>query len=99
MPSKHKGICPFCKEEIVPYVIDENTFRRDVCACPECREKILVCRGLGCHNYAKGGESYDDELCPECTKSLADHAGDIVKGGLVVALSIAVTSLSEKDSD
>jgi ribosomal protein S27AE len=66
--NKHLGKCPFCNESVRPRVIEENSVRRDICRCPECSNSILVCRTPGCQDYAKGGEIYDDEFCPECTK-------------------------------
>lgn len=72
MSTKSKGICPFCAEMVTPPVIEENSVRRDKCACPVCREDIYVCRSPGCNNYAKGGEYYDDELCPQCTSGIAE---------------------------
>ena len=52
MTSKHKGLCPFCKAEVIPRVIQENHVRRDKCECPECKEAIYICRAPGCENYA-----------------------------------------------
>jgi ribosomal protein S27AE len=70
MVSKHVGACPFCKEQIKAVVIEENTVRRDKCSCPSCDETIFVCRTPGCDDYAKGGDVYDEELCPDCTKTV-----------------------------
>lgn len=72
MSQKHKGMCPFCSEMVTPGVIEENYVRRDKCVCPECSEHIYICRSPGCNHYAKGGELYDDELCPQCTSGIAD---------------------------
>ncbi len=47
MTSKHKGLCPFCKAEVIPRVIQENHVRRDKCECPECKEAIYICRAPG----------------------------------------------------
>lgn len=66
MSRKQLGVCSGCKEEVRPEVIEENTFRRDVCRCPECGATILVCRDPFCNNYALGGDFYDDELCFIC---------------------------------
>ena len=64
------GVCPFCKEKVRPNIIEENTIFRDVCECPECHGKLLICRVFGCENYAKSGKVYDDELCPCCAKNI-----------------------------
>lgn len=72
MSSKHVGLCPFCNKEVRPRVVEENYLRRDKCKCPECSNIIYVCRTPGCTNYAKGGDFWDDELCPSCTSTLFD---------------------------
>lgn len=74
--SKGLGKCPWCGEQVKARVIEENYIRRDLCVCPQCGEKILICRTPGCNNYAKGGDLWDDELCPDCTSG----AGSIVVG-------------------
>ena len=61
MAIKHVGICPFCISTVKPVVVEGNLVRRDVCECPECHEKILICRSPGCTGYAKSGAIYDDE--------------------------------------
>lgn len=66
---KSVGICPWCGEKVIGVVEEENIIRRDVCKCPKCGNKILICRKPGCNNYEKGG-IWDDELCPECTKKM-----------------------------
>jgi hypothetical protein len=53
-------------------VVEENILRRDKCVCPSCAETIYVCRTPGCDNYAKGGDLYDHELCPECTRAVGN---------------------------
>lgn len=68
MAAKPKGKCPFCEEAIIAEVVEENSVRRDRCACPTCKAEIYVCRVPGCHDYAKGSPVYDHELCPDCTK-------------------------------
>ncbi|GKV83674.1 hypothetical protein PEC106664_44480 [Pectobacterium carotovorum subsp. carotovorum] len=92
MTSKHKGICPFCKNEVVPRVTQENHVRRDKCKCPECKEDIYVCRAPGCENYAKGGHLYDDELCPSCTSSVGNGASSLG----MLALGAAITAFVSK---
>ena len=69
MANKHAGICPYCGDNVTPVLIEENNIRRDVCKCPSCEKQLLICRTPGCQNYTKGGEIYDDELCPSCTSS------------------------------
>lgn len=94
MSTKHSGTCPYCSNVVTPSVFVENYIRRDICECPECHEKILVCRTPGCVDYAKGGPIYDDELCPSCTASLTNHSGDILKIGIVAALTAAFAARS-----
>jgi hypothetical protein len=97
MASKHLGICPFCGDNVTPLLIEENTIRRDVCECPSCKEKLLICRTPGCHSYAKGGEIYDDELCPSCTSSLASGIGEVFKWGAMAAVgAIASAAVAKK---
>lgn len=92
MTSKHKGMCPFCKNEVVAIVIQENHVRRDKCECPECEKAVYVCRSPGCENYAKGGHLYDDELCPSCTSSVSGNVGTLG----MVALGAVVSSFVSK---
>lgn len=99
MAKKHKGKCPFCNDEVTPTIIDGNTLRRDKCQCSNdgCKGIIYVCRSPGCHNYAKGGDLYDDELCPDCTNSLTSHGGDIVKGAAILVVATAVAAAGKKE--
>lgn len=88
--TKQKGLCPFCLEEVSPEVVEENRLRRDKCLCPKCKEHIYLCRTPGCHNYAKGTEVYDHELCPACTKAAAefcDKYGELALKLLLFALA------------
>lgn len=93
MTKKHLGRCPFCDQEGIPTVIEENSFRRDKCQCSnaECKGTIYICRGPGCHNYAKGGDVYDDEFCPSCTSGFTSTGKDMgaLAGTLVVGALIA----------
>ena len=54
MANKHSGVCPFCGDSVTPKLVEDNNIRRDVCECPSCNEKLLICRTPGCKNYAKG---------------------------------------------
>ncbi|AXH43475.1 hypothetical protein MZUP3_730 [Erwinia phage vB_EhrS_49] len=94
MATKNKGICGHCRETVSPIVIEENTFSRDKCQCPECAKDLYVCRSPGCDDYAKGGKDYDEELCPGCTKSLAENAGVIAKtiGGVALTIGTAMAT-------
>ena len=65
---KPLGKCPFCGECVRAKVIEENFIRRDYCECSKCNSSIYVCRYPGCDHYAKGGDMYDDELCPYHTR-------------------------------
>lgn len=86
---KASGLCPFCRKMVRAEVSTSNFVRRDVCTCPNCNESILVCRAPGCNDFAKGGSFWDDELCPECTKSAT-------KMGLGVAAFIAFVASGGK---
>lgn len=79
MATKHPGICGHCRETVSPIIIEENTFQRDKCECPKCHEILYACRTPGCDDYAKGSKAYDEELCPQCTKIVADNAGVLLK--------------------
>lgn len=72
--SKGLGKCPWCGENVRAKVVEENYVRRDICICPNCGEKILVCRIPGCNNYAKAGDFWDDEICPDCTSNAGSFA-------------------------
>lgn len=89
---KSQGICPFCKEKVRPIILEENTLRRDKCQCPACNEIIYVCRIFGCQNYAKGGDIYDDELCPVCAEGIKDTIGK-----LVIVAGVSVVGVVSKD--
>lgn len=80
-------------------LLQENTVRRDVCECPECKKQLLICRTPGCQNYAKGGDIYDDELCPSCTASLTSGIGEVVKWGAMAAAGVIATALVSKKED
>lgn len=97
MSDKHVGTCPFCRAEMRPRVVEENIVRRDKCECTECGKTIYVCRTPGCRDYAKGGDLYDDELCPVHTAALTDHTGDIAKGAVVLALGTLIASKMDKN--
>ena len=88
--KKPIGECPFCKEKVQPKIIEENMIRRDVCECPECHNKVLICRTFGCENYAKSGKIYDDELCPSCAAAITSAGGNVAK---VVAETAAVAAV------
>ena len=100
MNLKHAGMCPYCGNTVRPEIITENSIRRNICECPECHGKVLVCRVPGCTAYAKSGTVYDDELCPSCTGSIVSGVGEIVKYGfMAVAAAVggAVIVLKAKD--
>ncbi|MBA5202210.1 hypothetical protein [Pectobacterium aroidearum] len=88
MAKKHPGICPHCREKVTPDIIEENSIRRDKCKCPKCEGVVYVCRTPGCDDYAKGGNTYDEELCPQCTKVVADNTGTILKGVAAIAVPV-----------
>ena len=89
-------LIPFCSNTVSPSTVGENYIRRDVCKCPECGEKILVCRSPGCTNYAKAGFIWDDELCPPCTASIVSGAGEVLKWGLMAAAAAVATVATGK---
>ena len=90
MTKRHSGICPFCKETIIADTLEENYVRRDKCQYPSCKGVIYVCRSPGCDNYAKGGDLYDDELCPECTRGLTSNGGTIAMTALATVVAVLV---------
>lgn len=85
---KQKGKCPFCGEVVAAIVIDGNLVRRDRCKCPECEEYIFLCRSPGCHDYAKGTQVYDHELCSTCTDTIADGLKVVGKAALTIATTV-----------
>jgi hypothetical protein len=85
----------FCGDSVTPDLVEDNSVRRDVCECPSCKGKILVCRTPGCTNYTKGGAVYDDELCPECTASLTSGVGEVLKWGVMAAVAVVGTVIAE----
>ncbi|HOX46092.1 MAG TPA: hypothetical protein PK668_20990 [Myxococcota bacterium] len=86
MSSKPMGKCPFCHHKVHAKIVEENSWRRDVCRCPECGERILVCRMPGCKDFAEGGETWDEEFCPDCTAAGTGAASTLA----MVALSVQV---------
>ncbi len=99
MVAKRKplGKCPHCEAMVQAIVIEENNLRRDVCVCPECSGKILVCRTPGCKDYALVGENYDDELCPDCMASVRDAAKTVVGTAALAAIPILVGKALSSD--
>lgn len=91
MSVKHKGTCPFCSEVVQPKITEENKVRRDKCQCPNCHQAVYVCRSPGCQNYAKGGNLYDDELCPSCTSSIAEVGKGAIATGVITLVTAALT--------
>ncbi|MNC43716.1 hypothetical protein D3C75_925910 [compost metagenome] len=85
---KQKGKCPFCEETVAATVIEDNTVRRDKCQCPNCNEFIFLCRSPGCHDYAKGTQVYDHELCPSCTDTVSEGFKVIGKSVLTLATTV-----------
>ena len=94
MSAKQKGRCPFCSKTVAAEIIEENTIRRDKCRCTECGETVYLCRSPGCHDYAKGTQVYDHELCPSCTSTAADTGSGVAStvGKVVGAVAIAALS-------
>ena len=86
--TKQKGTCPFCKENVAAILVEDNTVRRDKCRCPQCNEFVFLCRSPGCHDYAKGTQVYDHELCPSCTETVTDGLKVIGKTALTLATTI-----------
>ena len=96
MSIKPKGKCSFCKQEVTPVVLEENSFRRDKCMCPNCKEIIYLCRYFGCDNYARGGDLYDDELCSHCASDISKSSGSVIKTGVSVIVGLAIKSYASK---
>src|SRR5688500_17008543 len=98
MSLKQKGKCPFCSKSVQAIIFEENTVRRDKCRCPECDETIYICRVLGCHDYAKGTDIYDHELCPACTATAANVASSVgsATGKAAVAVGLIVATEAAK---
>lgn len=102
MNTKQKGKCPFCSKTVQAQILEENTIRRDKCQCPECKEIIFVCRTLGCHDYSKGTDSYDHELCPDCTSKTADAASStmaVVGKAAIVAVGAIAAAAAKSHFD
>jgi len=98
--KKHVGTCPFCNQNVTPKVVEDNKIRRDVCVCPECDNRVLICRSPGCTNYVKGGDIYDDELCPSCTSGVANGFGEVLKyGSMVAAGALATAAIAKQIKD
>lgn len=93
METKQIGKCPFCEKVIEAVVVETNVLRRDRCKCPECAQPIYVCRSPGCHDYAKGTETYDHELCPACTETASSAGAEIGKAGLKLAATVGAALL------
>lgn len=91
MSVKHKGLCPFCSETVQPMVVEENKIRRDKCECPNCNNTVYVCRSPGCQSYAKGGDLYDDELCPSCTSGVSEFGKGVLMTGAISVLTAVLT--------
>lgn len=90
--KRESGYCPFCGTFAAPKILEENTVRRDKCQCLTCKNVIYICRTPGCNNYAKGGDVYDQELCPDCTRGLSNN----VKSGVMGLAIGTVTKFGRK---
>lgn len=80
---KPNGKCPHCHEVVRARVVEENSWSRDVCECPSCSERVLVCSYPGCTDFVVGGDYWDNALCPEHGKELTDRAKEL---GTTVAM-------------
>jgi len=85
---KQRGKCPFCEETVAANVVEDNSVRRDKCQCPNCGEFIFLCRSPGCHDYAKGTQVYDHELCPSCSDTVSEGFKVIGKSALTLATTV-----------
>lgn len=94
MNVKQKGICPFCGKNVAAEIVEENTIRRDKCRCPECDETVFLCRTPGCHDFSKGTQVYDHELCPSCTSTVADAGSGVASTVSKVVGAVAIAALS-----
>lgn len=75
--SKSKGLCPFCKTEMIPDIVESNFLRRDRCRCTKCSRIIYICRTPFCNDYTKSGELYDDEFCAKHSEGLKGFVKDL----------------------
>jgi hypothetical protein len=48
-------------------------------------------RSPGCQNYAKGGDLYDDELCPSCTSGVSEFGKGALMTGAITVLTAVLT--------
>lgn len=98
MANKHPGTCPHCRTTVTPIILEENFVRRDKCQCtnPKCLGIVYACRSPGCDHYAKGGNAWDEELCPACTKGMSESAKPIIEKAAVVIAGLAVTAAVAK---
>ena len=87
--KKLKGKCPWCEERVHAKVVETHRFRRDICECPKCGDRILKCRNPGCSDYAAGDTTWNDEFCPPCGKEAAEIGVIVGKRAAVIAISIA----------
>lgn len=96
---KPLGICSFCKEKVMPKVIEESTFMRDECQCTneKCKNLIRVCRIPGCDNFARSGANWADEFCQPCTAGGIQITKKLIVGAMALAVTAAVKSKIKKD--
>ncbi len=97
MNNKHLGICPCCKTEVMPKIIEEKMIR-DLCECPECNAKIMVCCTPGCQNYAQSGKILNNDFCPSCISEAPKAIGAALLGAATLATSI-ITILDYKNKE
>lgn len=96
MEKKQTGVCPFCSEKVQAVVVESNSVRRDICECPICKEKMLVCRIPGCHDYAKVSSGWDHEMCPACTETASEIGKKVGSVALKVAEAFALAWVTGK---
>lgn len=76
--AKPAGLCPACDEVVRAEVIRVAGAGRDECECPECGAEIYVCMGVGCTNYALGGDYVNNMYCQACAKKAGERGWELV---------------------
>ena len=89
MATVQQGKCPFCKQVVLPKIVETGVIQRNKLQCPTetCGQYMYKCRTPGCHDFAKWTEVYDHEFCPDCTESVNNVAGAVGKAALAVAVA------------
>jgi len=76
--DKALGKCPHCKKAVHARVKEANKFRRDVCECPKCEQRVLSAVGLDV-TIMRWAASITTMLCASARNGVTGAAKELAK--------------------